>query len=90
MIGLRLRGLSSRPRSARLQPGALLAGLVMVLWGSAVPLLRAGKDEGRAPGESVSLLEVDRVLKPGGVAFLGGRYLYTSAEHKITTDSHQR
>jgi len=56
----------------------------------AAALLRAGKDEGRAPGESVSLLEVDRVLKPGGVAFLGGRYLYTSAEHKITTDSHQR
>ena len=33
------------------------------------------------------LKEVDRVLKPGGVAFLGGRYLYTSAEHKITTES---
>lgn len=33
------------------------------------------------------LREVDRVLKPGGVAFLGGRYLYTSAEHKITTDA---
>ena len=33
------------------------------------------------------LREVERVLKPGGVAFLGGRYLYTSAEHKITTET---
>jgi len=33
------------------------------------------------------LKEVDRVLKPGGVAFLGGRYLYTSREHKITNES---
>lgn len=36
------------------------------------------------------LKEVDRVLKPGGVAFLGGRYLYTTAEHKITTDALRR
>jgi len=32
------------------------------------------------------LKEVDRVLKPSGVAFLGGRYLYTPREHKITTE----
>lgn len=32
------------------------------------------------------LKEVDRVLKPSGVAFLGGRYLYTPHEHKITTE----
>ncbi len=32
------------------------------------------------------LLEVDRVLKPTGVAFLGGRYLYTSLEHKISNE----
>ena len=32
------------------------------------------------------LREVDRVLKPTGVAFLGGRYLYTPQEHKISTD----
>lgn len=32
------------------------------------------------------LREVHRVLKPEGVAFLGGRYLYTPAMHKITTD----
>jgi len=32
------------------------------------------------------LKEVDRVLKPTGVAFLGGRYLYTPHEHKITTE----
>lgn len=32
------------------------------------------------------LKEVDRVLKPTGVAFLGGRYLYTPREHKITTE----
>lgn len=29
--------------------------------------------------------EVDRVLKPTGVAFLGGRYLYTPQSHKIST-----
>jgi len=32
------------------------------------------------------LKEADRVLKPSGVAFLGGRYLYTPHEHKITTE----
>ncbi len=31
------------------------------------------------------LREVDRVLKPTGVAFLGGRYLYTPQQHKIST-----
>jgi len=30
------------------------------------------------------LREVDRVLKPTGVAFLGGRYLYTPQMHKIS------
>jgi SAM-dependent methyltransferase len=29
---------------------------------------------------------VDRVLKPTGVAFLGGRYVYTPQEHKISTE----
>lgn len=33
------------------------------------------------------LEEVDRVLKPSGVAFLGGRYLYTPHEDRITTES---
>ena len=32
------------------------------------------------------LREVDRVLKPTGVAFLGGRYLYTPQQHKISND----
>jgi len=32
------------------------------------------------------LQEVDRVLKPTGVAFLGGRYLYTPHEDRITTE----
>ncbi|HUT89374.1 MAG TPA: class I SAM-dependent methyltransferase [Thermoguttaceae bacterium] len=32
------------------------------------------------------LREVDRVLKPNGVAFVGGRYLYTPAEHKISNE----
>ena len=31
------------------------------------------------------LQEVDRVLKPSGVAFLGGRYIYTPQKDKITT-----
>jgi ubiquinone/menaquinone biosynthesis C-methylase UbiE len=31
------------------------------------------------------LREVDRVLKPTGVAFLGGRYLYTPQAHKMST-----
>ncbi len=32
------------------------------------------------------LKEVERVLKPTGVAFLGGRYIYTPYEHRITTE----
>lgn len=32
------------------------------------------------------LQEVARVLKPTGVAFLGGRYLYTPQVHKISTE----
>jgi ubiquinone/menaquinone biosynthesis C-methylase UbiE len=32
------------------------------------------------------LREVRRVLKPKGTAFLGGRYLYTPQEHKISTE----
>jgi len=32
------------------------------------------------------LREVDRVLKPTGVAFLGGRYLYTPQAHRISND----
>jgi ubiquinone/menaquinone biosynthesis C-methylase UbiE len=32
------------------------------------------------------LRQVDRVLKPTGVAFLGGRYLYTPQVHKISND----
>jgi ubiquinone/menaquinone biosynthesis C-methylase UbiE len=31
------------------------------------------------------LREVARVLKPSGVAFLGGRYVYTPQKHKIST-----
>lgn len=36
------------------------------------------------------LREVDRVLKPTGVAFLGGRYLYTPQKHKITNEQLRR
>jgi len=32
------------------------------------------------------LREVDRVLKPTGVAFLGGRYIYTPQVHKISNE----
>jgi len=32
------------------------------------------------------LREVDRVLKPTGVAFLGGRYIYTPQAYKITNE----
>jgi ubiquinone/menaquinone biosynthesis C-methylase UbiE len=32
------------------------------------------------------LKEVDRVLKPTGVAFLGGRYVYTPQKEKISTE----
>ena len=35
------------------------------------------------------LREVDRVLKPTGVAFLGGRYLYTPQQHKISNEKLQ-
>ncbi len=31
------------------------------------------------------LREIDRVLKPTGVAFVGGRYIYTPQSHKIST-----
>jgi len=31
------------------------------------------------------LREVQRIMKPTGVAFLGGRYVYTLKKHKITT-----
>ncbi|MDY6951680.1 MAG: class I SAM-dependent methyltransferase, partial [Thermodesulfobacteriota bacterium] len=37
------------------------------------------------PDIAKCLREVDRVLKPSGVAFLGGRYLYTPAPCKIST-----
>ena len=33
------------------------------------------------------LREVDRVLKPTGVAFLGGRYVYTPQKYKISTQA---
>jgi ubiquinone/menaquinone biosynthesis C-methylase UbiE len=32
------------------------------------------------------LREVERVLKPTGVAILGGRYVFTPEEHKLTTE----
>ncbi len=32
------------------------------------------------------LREISRVLKPSGVAFLGGRYLYTPQKHKISIE----
>ena len=38
------------------------------------------------PDIAKCLREVDRVLKPTGVAFLGGRYVYTPQSHKISTD----
>jgi len=38
------------------------------------------------PNIAKSLREVDRVLKPTGVAFLGGRYLYAPQAHKISTE----
>ena len=38
------------------------------------------------PDVGKCLREVDRVLKPTGVAFLGGRYLYTPEQHKISND----
>ncbi len=33
-----------------------------------------------------ALREVDRVLKPSGVAFLGGRYLYAPRRHRMTAE----
>jgi len=36
------------------------------------------------------LREVARVLKPGGVAFLGGRYLYTPQSHKMSGETLRR
>ena len=38
------------------------------------------------PDIAKCLQEVDRVLKPSGVAFLGGRYLYTPQKYKKSTD----
>jgi ubiquinone/menaquinone biosynthesis C-methylase UbiE len=38
------------------------------------------------PDIAKCLREVARVLKPTGVAFLGGRYVYTPQKHKIATD----
>lgn len=38
------------------------------------------------PDLAQCLKEVQRVLKPTGVAFLGGRYLYAPAENKMTTE----
>jgi len=38
------------------------------------------------PDIAKCLREVRRVLKPTGVAFLGGRYLYTIGKQKITTE----
>ncbi len=37
------------------------------------------------PDKKKCLQEVYRVLKPTGVAFLGGRYVYTPQKHKIST-----
>lgn len=36
------------------------------------------------------LREVDRVLKPTGVAILGGRYVFTPQQHKISTEELQK
>jgi len=38
------------------------------------------------PNIAKCLKEVRRVLKPTGVAFLGGRYVYTPQKHKISTE----
>ncbi|MFH1923594.1 MAG: methyltransferase domain-containing protein [Planctomycetota bacterium] len=38
------------------------------------------------PDIAKCLQEVDRVLKPTGVAFLGGRYLYTPQQYKISNE----
>jgi len=42
------------------------------------------------PDIAKCLREVDRVLKPTGVAFLGGRYVYTPQKHKMTTEKLQQ
>jgi ubiquinone/menaquinone biosynthesis C-methylase UbiE len=39
------------------------------------------------PDIKACLREVNRVLKPTGVAFLGGRYLYAPSESKITAEA---
>ncbi|HPM79560.1 MAG TPA: class I SAM-dependent methyltransferase [Candidatus Anammoximicrobium sp.] len=36
------------------------------------------------------LREVDRVLKPTGVAILGGRYVFTPQQHKLSTEELQK
>lgn len=38
------------------------------------------------PDVGKALREADRVLKPTGAAFLGGRYLYAPREHRIATE----
>ena len=42
------------------------------------------------PDLAEALREVSRVLKPSGVAFLGGRYIYTPQAYKMTDDQLQR
>jgi ubiquinone/menaquinone biosynthesis C-methylase UbiE len=42
------------------------------------------------PDIAKCLREVDRVLKPTGVAFLGGRYVYTPQSYKITNEELQQ
>jgi ubiquinone/menaquinone biosynthesis C-methylase UbiE len=42
------------------------------------------------PDVAQCLREVDRVLEPTGVAFLGGRYLYTPQQHKISNEALKR
>ncbi len=38
------------------------------------------------PDLAKALREANRVLKPTGVAFMGGRYLYTPREHRMSTE----
>jgi len=42
------------------------------------------------PDIAKCLREVERVLKPTGIAFLGGRYVYTPHAHKITNEKLQQ
>jgi SAM-dependent methyltransferase len=42
------------------------------------------------PDLAEALREVSRVLKPSGVAFLGGRYVYTPQAYKMTDERFQR